>query len=141
MRIFRSDDGAELREEDVLRVISTYVHRSSEWGDPDERHDAACRIHAALAPKTCGATLKIGTFGTPTMPLVFKCVLPPEHHPFIAEGSGGSWPSRTCLTCDNLPANPLHSPGHMTAPKCWHESMPAGGSFRVSLETEVNTKP
>ena len=110
MRIFRSDDGAELREEDVRDIL----------GFCELATDASDRIVAALVPKTCGCEMTWNDSGQTFV--VGRCVLPPGHHPFVAEGSGGSWPSRTCLTCDNLPANPLHSPGHQTAPECWRES-------------------
>jgi hypothetical protein len=113
VRIFRSDDGAEIREEDVLKI------RLRLWDS--KTHEAACRIDAALTPKTCGAVLPC-VHDSDNCRHPHPCVLSPGHHPFVAEGSGGSWPSRTCLICDNLPENPLHSPGHMTAPKCWHES-------------------
>jgi hypothetical protein len=148
VRIFRSDDGAEIREDD-LRVLARDEPNISIFVDAQVRVLSALHPVASASPspdpKTCGAKLWAARLGwtadQPTHVDGLACVLPAGHHPFVAEGSGGSWPSRTCLTCDNLPANPLHSPGHMTAPKCWHESMPAGGSFRVSLETEVNTKP
>jgi hypothetical protein len=133
VRIFRSDDGAELREEDVERVISTYVHRSTEWGDYDERHAAACRIIAALAPKTCGAILPVmmQNVGGRGYSGPQRCVLPPEHHPatdwdperhLLRCGDKEQREhTRDCAQCGRDVFDPIHASGHMTAPECWRE--------------------
>ena len=91
MRKFIADDGsgAELREEDVLKV------RLRLWDS--ETHEAACRIDAALAPKTCRAKLLSARLGwtadQPTHVNGLACVLPPNH-----QGA------------------------HQVAPECWRES-------------------
>ncbi len=197
MRIFRSDDGAEIREEDVRALTRAY-----EYGfGKGVAFEAADRVLAALSPKpklfskpgveipckvevdpdgattwtpleklkvqpgdsftlvaqpgdkftmvlkpkTCGAILPVmvqnvgsGGYSGPQ-----RCVLPAGHHPFDPVTDQGDDPySVICRRpCNKVAVNPIHSPGHMTAPECWRESVPAGGSFRVSLETEVNTKP
>jgi hypothetical protein len=163
VRIFRSDDGAEIREEDVRALTRAYEYGFGKGA----AFAAADRVLAALAPKPklfskpgveipCkvevdpdGATtwtplekLKVqpgDSFTLVAQPgdkftmllapdtcrgVMYShysghepCVLPPGHHPFVAGGSGG-----TCLICDNLPENPLHSPGHMTDPECWREA-------------------
>jgi hypothetical protein len=123
VRIFRSDDGAEIREDD-LRVLARDEPNISIFVDAQVRVLSALHPVASASPspdpKTCGSEMTWNDGGQTFV--VGRCVLPAGHHPFVAEGSGGSWPSRTCLTCDNLPANPLHSPGHQTAPECWRES-------------------
>jgi hypothetical protein len=125
VRIFRSDDGAELREEDVRGIL----------GFCELATDASDRIVAALVPKTCGCEMTWNDSGQTFV--VGRCVLPPGHHPWTP--SHYAKDIRAC--CPRPATDPIHSPGHMTAPECWRESVPAGGSFRVSLETEVNTKP
>jgi hypothetical protein len=171
VRIFRSDDGAEIREEDVRALTRAYEYgfgKGAAFAAADRVLAALspkpklfskpgveipCKVEVGpdgattwtpleklkvqpgdsftlvaqpgdkftmvLTPKTCGAIF-VGA-GSPYRDDFDasgrRCVLPPGHHPFVAGGSGG-----TCLICDNLPENPLHSPGHMTDPECWREA-------------------
>ena len=110
MRIFRSDDGAEIREEDVLKI------RLRLWDS--ETHEAACRIDAALGPKTCGSEMTWNDGGQTFV--VGRCVLPPGHHPF--ERDDQMYGICDKFTCRLPFDDPIHSPGHQTAAECWRES-------------------
>ena len=100
-RIFRSEDGAELQEEDVWGVVAEYRNHPTH-----PAFEAAERLVAALAPRTCGAVLAVRQL------VEFPCVLPPGHHPIHGERE---------VWCGKKAADPIHSPGHMTAPECWRE--------------------
>ena len=111
MRIFRSEDGAELREEDVREL----AHHCRNCG---RDLDIVQRVEAALAPRRCGAIIVWSDkkWGETTM----SCILPPGHHPF-----GG----RYLTICDALECklpleDPIHSPGHLIDRAFWNEPNP-----------------
>ena len=117
-RIFRSDDGAEISEEDVAAVIIANT-ATAYW------KQAVRRLTDALAPKTCGAVIAWPNNGWPVVsqgpgsPPAFPCILPAGHHPYGPDLLG------VCQTCGSDPVernDPIHSPGHMTAPETWSES-------------------
>jgi hypothetical protein len=119
VRIFRSDDGAEIREDD-LRALAEFAR-----GGPRTCEANSIRVLAALAPKTCGAMLASVTLmhiakgHDEYVPLDLPCVLPPGHHPFDRYSTH---PYCTVKGCNKLADDPIHSPGHQTAPECWRES-------------------
>jgi hypothetical protein len=110
VRIFRSDDGAEIREEDVRDVL----------GFCEVATDASDRIVAALGPKTCGCEMTWNDSGQTFV--VGRCVLPPGHHPFRPKSSAAKDETSCIEDCHCWVGHPIHSPGHQTAPECWRES-------------------
>ncbi len=117
MRIFKSDDGAELREEDVRALTRAYEYGFGKGA----AFEAADRVLAALAPKTCGALLPC-VHDSDNCRHPHPCVLSPGHHRFGQSGKPAGCGHDPACGCGLPVSNPIHSPGHMTAPECWRES-------------------
>jgi len=121
VRIFRSEDGAELREEDLRCYLTG--QSGTDWVA------AGDRIAAALAPRACGAVF-VGSPNCAPYRDDFDvsgrvCVLPPGHHPYRPEVTNYAPErgniSRECAHCGRLWDDPIHALGHMVAPECWRE--------------------
>ena len=129
-RMFRAEDGTELDSRDIHYLATARMK------DP-----VAEKVLAALAPKTCGALLRVRTLRNdlPGVPYYFDdvpCVLPPPvngyhegHHAF----DPCQVPARACPrpdptvchygadACNKPESDPVHWPGHMPAREAWRE--------------------
>jgi hypothetical protein len=121
-RIFRAEDGAELREEDV-RALADAAKYAITIEETRAAVKARDRMLMALAPKpapTCEATLVVHVWSPNPLEdryVTLPCVLPPGHHPcpaFLDEHD-------CCRQCGKGPAHENHAPCHMTASETWRE--------------------
>jgi len=72
-RVFKADDGTELREEDVALVIE-----ARHEGFPSPIFTAVARLRAALAPEMCGAVMTSNVSGY-SFDGRYRCKLSPGH--------------------------------------------------------------
>lgn len=115
-RVFRADDGTEISENDLRMMIEAFMLRFPDgYATADGQPvDAAGRVYDALAPRRdCVAAMVDASGRRIMLPGEVRCVLPWGHHPWGTEAH------HCTLRCGKPYVDPIHSPGHMTAPETW----------------------